>query len=167
MPGKHIFLGSFPHIAIPLAVSWNGTFTFQWRQRAWWKHMNLVTLCHSIDIDSSVSSSRILDIFNRFAFFAGETACGPENSLFLGKDKSGSLGLRRISPRLNITAASPETSMLHFFVRSPKKPCFKIFSLAVLDGRPKIPFSGRKILEGCTWLFLCFRNEQKLVETSQ
>ena len=40
-----------------------------------------------------------------------------------------------------------------FFWKVWKERYFKILGRAVLDGRPKSPFSGIKILEDCTWLF--------------
>ena len=66
------------------------------------------------------------------------------------------LGLHKISPRQSITATNFENQCYVFcyvrmFCWRYSKDYFTIFG-RVLDVRPKSPFSGKKILEDCTWL---------------
>ena len=55
-------------------------------------------------------------LFSALPSCTRETACGPKKTLFLGWDELGPLGLRGISPKLNVTATILENSMLRFLL---------------------------------------------------
>ena len=87
----------------------------------------------------------------------------PENTLFLGWDELGLLGLRGISPTLNTTTSNSETSMLHFFSGYPKH-ISKLFDRALLEWHTQKSFFQDKNPERLHGTLLEFGNGQKLVQ---
>ena len=59
-------------------------------------------------------------------------------------------------PRLNITAINPEGLMPRLLLGVQKNIILKILGPAVLDGRPKSPFPGMKILRRVHVTFFAF-----------
>ena len=93
--------------------------------------------------------------FSLFNFVPEKTHVGPKN-IVLRWDELGSLGLRGISPRLNITAINLENLLLSFLLGVQKKLYFKIFGRALLDAWPKSPCSGIKTWKMAPYLFWVF-----------
>ena len=85
-------------------------------------------------------------LFFAIQFCARETARGPKKNLFLEWVELGSLGLRGISPRLNMTATHPENLILRFF-RYPQNVISKFSVDPFWMDDPKVLFrdenSGR------------------------